>query len=65
MNPVIVTVSRNGCLFDSMAGQLTARGASLIRSDPGASAIVPIDRHMPDLVIHGQRQLCRAAGQAG
>jgi DNA-binding NtrC family response regulator len=51
MKPVIVAVSRYGHLFDSMAGQLTARGGSWFRSGPGERAIAAVDRHRPDLVI--------------
>lgn len=51
MNPVIVFVSRNGRLLDSMASQLAVRSVLWIRSVPGAAAVVAIGRHMPDLVI--------------
>ena len=51
MNPVIVSVSRNGHTLDSMASQLAARGVSWVRSNSGESTLAAIDRHTPDLVI--------------
>lgn len=51
MNPVIVTVSRSGHMFDSMVSQLAARGVSWFGSNPGGSALAAIGRHAPDLVI--------------
>lgn len=51
MNPTIVTVSRNGHIFNPIASQLAAQGVSWVRSNPGESAVAAIGRHMPDLVI--------------
>ena len=51
MNPVIVTVTRNGHMFDSIASQLADQGVSWFRSTPGKSAMAAIGRHTPNLVI--------------
>jgi DNA-binding NtrC family response regulator len=51
MDPVIVGVSRNDHMFDSIARQLAEQGVSWVRSNPGESALAAIGRCTSDLVI--------------
>ena len=51
MKPMILVVSNNGCLFDSLASQLAARGVAWTRFESATAALKAMAQRTPALVV--------------